>query len=344
MVSHVQLPEGPLFAALGINESEERAYSWLLAHSEATVTDVARALNLTNGRARQLLGEIESKGLATHSPERPRRYFPVSPDIGLEASALRRQEELNRARENIRALQKRMALEHQSENERMVEVIASSEAERRTFEQVHRSARHEVIGLVRPPLRISRLDDPTDEDESTQREAQHRGVRYRGIVDSAYLALPGAVQATRREIETGQDIRAASELPFKMILVDRRVAFIPLSLERVDSPTLVVRSSALLDALYAFFEVLWERASPLVFNHEGELEDTSERTLSREAEELVPYLAAGLNDKRIAHELGVSRSTLNRRITAMMKELDARSRFQLGWLAGRHVPEPSDHE
>jgi DNA-binding NarL/FixJ family response regulator len=51
---------------------------------------------------------------------------------------------------------------------------------------------------------------------------------------------------------------------------------------------------------------------------------------------LISLLAAGLNDKAIAYELGISASTLTRRITEIMHRLDAETRFQLGWLAARH--------
>jgi DNA-binding NarL/FixJ family response regulator len=44
-------------------------------------------------------------------------------------------------------------------------------------------------------------------------------------------------------------------------------------------------------------------------------------------------LAAGLNDKGIAHEVGISVTTLNRRVAELMKSFGTRTRFQLGWRA-----------
>jgi hypothetical protein len=40
-----------------------------------------------------------------------------------------------------------------------------------------------------------------------------------------------------------------------------------------------------------------------------------------------------LNDKAIAHDIGISDTTLTRRITELMKSFDTRTRFQLGWRA-----------
>jgi DNA-binding NarL/FixJ family response regulator len=119
-----------------------------------------------------------------------------------------------------------------------------------------------------------------------------------------------------------------------MVMADRSIALIPLNLERPGSPSLLVRSSALLDALYAMFELLWNQAAPIAFTRAGMLRTGEPAAhLPTDAERLLPLLAAGLNDKAIAHELGISPSTLNRRIAELMKSVDARSRFQLGWLA-----------
>jgi hypothetical protein len=48
-------------------------------------------------------------------------------------------------------------------------------------------------------------------------------------------------------------------------------------------------------------------------------------------EELIPLLAAGLNDKAIAHQLRISARTLMRRVVKLHSVLDAHSRFQAGW-------------
>jgi DNA-binding NarL/FixJ family response regulator len=45
---------------------------------------------------------------------------------------------------------------------------------------------------------------------------------------------------------------------------------------------------------------------------------------------LIPLLSAGLNDKAIAAELGISSATLNRRMSELMKKTGTRTRFQLG--------------
>jgi hypothetical protein len=92
----------------------------------------------------------------------------------------------------------------------------------------------------------------------------------------------------------------------------------------------VLRSSLLLDALCELFETLWDRASPFgtatvsVPAHEKARRAVDSNTL-------VSLLAAGLNDKSIAQELGISARTLERRILELFRILDSKTRFQAGW-------------
>lgn len=96
--------------------------------------------------------------------------------------------------------------------------------------------------------------------------------------------------------------------------------------------SLLIRTSALLDALYMFFEMVWDRATPLLL-------DGSRPGAGPEADgtadDLTPLLAAGLTDEAIARQLGISRRTLQRRIQALMDTLNVRSRYQAGYVSGR---------
>ncbi len=328
---------------LGISEPEERVYRWLLAHPHSAATEAGQALRLSVGRVQRLLDRIETKGLATHTPGRPRRYLPIAPEVALEAVALRRQEELRLARQKIQELQEQSADAWPNTGpEPVIELIISSEAGHQVFEHIQRSAQSEVIALVRLPVLVSRLDVSPNRSQRIQREAQERGVRFRNIADAEFLSSSDTLRLVRDDIETGQDYRMTPDLPLKMIMVDRRVAFIPLSLKKQEVVTLLVRSSPLLDALHALFETLWQQAMPITLMQDGEFRSrTSESKWPKEAEKLISLLAMGLNDKTIVSEMNISASTLNRRVTELMKLLGARTRFQLGWLADRRLSNTS---
>jgi sugar-specific transcriptional regulator TrmB len=320
--------------ALGIGEDEERVYEKLLDRSGATLAELERELALPARTLKRVLDALEHKGLATRTSTQPARHIPASPDIAVEALVLRRQDELRRARAEIQRLQERAAA-GAGERRQMIELVTTREAERHVFEQMQHAAQHELMFLERPPILIAGPEQPNE----TEMKALARGVRYRSIADKAFLEIPGVATRIRADMEAGEEVRVVSQLPFKMVMADRSIALIPLNLERPGSPSLLVRSSALLDALYAMFELLWSQAAPIAFTRGGALGTGKlESRLPTDAEKLMPLLAAGLNDKAIAHELGISASTLNRRIAELMKSVDARSRFQLGWLARALAP------
>ncbi|HVT32715.1 MAG TPA: helix-turn-helix domain-containing protein [Rhodanobacteraceae bacterium] len=330
-------PADPLsLEALGLDAQETAAYLALLDHPRATAAEIAEAMGFALRRAQRLLDAIEARGLVTHSPERPRRYLLAAPDIAIEALILQREKELQRIRGSVPQLQERAALHRESTPQPLIELITQRESERQVFQQLQASAQRELIFLVRPPILISRPAPTEAPDYET--DARARGIVYRGIVDSDYLALPGAVEHVRADIAKGDEVRVVHRLPFKMVLADRRTALIPLDLSSPRSEVLLVRSTALLDALYALFESLWDRAVPMTLDRER-APTLGGAGIASESREILRLMAGGLNDKAIAHELGVSMRTLNRRISELMMQLNARSRFQIGWIASRLLGE-----
>ena len=162
---------------LGISTDEERAYRALLSRRLANARDLSSTLGITVRATQRLLDALAAKGLATHSPERPRRYMPVQPEFALEAIVSQRQAELERARAAIPDLKKHASkLRADADRGEVVELVTSRDAERRIFEQAQHAARNEVVTLVRPPVRLTRLDTPFEQDQQPQRSARARGV------------------------------------------------------------------------------------------------------------------------------------------------------------------------
>lgn len=256
---------------------------------------------------------------------------------------MQRQERLELARSAIDDLRAQTRAARSEEGpDRIVEIISSREAEQQVLEHSIRAAREEVLSLVRPPVRVSRLDIPREQDQRLQRQARDRGVRFRTVVDAGFLAVPGTAEAIRADIEAREEVRVVPELPVKLVLVDRRVGLIPLELHKPDSPALLVRPSPLLEALRLLYEQIWDRAVPMSFAHESGPAPVARSELPAAADELVRLLAAGLNDKVIARDLGVSVRTLERRIAGVMDDFDARTRFQMGWLAALRLNQSRD--
>jgi hypothetical protein len=310
-----------LLRALGIDDDEEQVYRMLLARRCATAEEAAASLAVPVAAAENLLQRAEAKGLASHSPERPRRYIPTQPDRAVDLLIQQQRVLIETARGAIPVLQSLAPDAQVPPNEpELVEIITNPVVLGRILEQQQREMQSEVFAFQRAPELYP---------EGHQKMVP-KHLRIRSISDATYIGLPGRLELLRRLVELGEEARYAHALPMKMIVWDRRVALVPLSIENQEGPALLVRGSSLLDALCALFDLMWERATPVAF---APAEPNANARLSDAASSLIPLLAAGLNDKVITHQGEMSKTTLNRRIAELMQAFDARTRFQLGWRA-----------
>lgn len=328
--------------ALGVGAAEESAYRFLLVHPGSTSSELRNALGITQAKAGRLLVFLETNGLVTRTLTSPRKYFTSAPDVAITALVRRRSEEVKNALDAIPEYEKQ-AVAIRKDQKPIVELLPNQESTRQVFEQIPLLAQHEVINIVRPPLAVSRLDLPDTEDRPTQREAQKRNVRLRSVIDSELLTIPGVPQALRDDLAAGEEIKVTQNVPTRMLIADHHIGLITVSPDDPNGPALLLRSHALLTAMHELFEYLWKRATPLPFDDQplpaSSMADPSHHDLTRELHEL---LAAGMPDKAIVEELGISRRTLVRRLSEWMDELGARSRYQAGWLAARrHSSDPS---
>jgi sugar-specific transcriptional regulator TrmB len=317
--------ESPL-SVLGISAQEQKVYETLLANPGSTISDVARRARMTRPGAMRVVRALDAKGMANRLPERVARYFPTPPEVAMDLLMTKKQDELQRARvvaQRWQGKQRPGAIEDQP-----IEIISGREAIMRRFQHIHRISRNEIVCLERPPYVVSATYHYAD----VQKHAMARGVGLRTIIDNSVLDIPGKLESLARNIASGEVIRILPRMPMKLLIADRRLALVPLTLEQARDIALVLRPSLLLDALLDLFETMWERAAP--FGTAAVSVPRSEKARRAiDFDRLVSLLAAGMNDKSIAQELGVSARTLERRILDLVKVLDARTRFQAGWQA-----------
>lgn len=326
-------------AAVGLNDVQARIYCLLVDHPGFSTVDIMRKLGgLSRREVAAALAHLTQLGLASHSAERDARYRVTPPDIAIEALINQRQGELQNAREaatNL-AARARATIEADAHEEPMVEVLAGRDAHRIVFAQVEASAQHEILEVERPPYI---LGGPIIGVPPEQATALRKGVSYRLAVAASTLEMPYRLAMMRDEVAIGVQVRVLPDVPVKYLLVDQRIAIMPLYPDEPARAMIVVRSPALIAALYELFESLWARAAPVYFSESsGELlTRVSKPEPVAGSAELIALLAAGLNDKSIADQLGISARTLDRRIEALLSGFDARTRFQAGWQAAlRH--------
>jgi hypothetical protein len=138
-------------------------------------------------------------------------------------------------------------------------------------------------------------------------------------------ALEEAPDAVRRRAELGEHVRILADVPGRLAVLGD-AAVMRERFTGASDRVLIVRQPALVDALRALFEELWQRALA-VPGLESEREEAARATNRRL---LLEQLARGAKDEQIARALGLSLRTVRRRVADVLEDLGADSRFQAG--------------
>ncbi|MFE6908454.1 hypothetical protein [Streptomyces erythrochromogenes] len=230
-----------------------------------------------------------------------------------------------------------------------VEVLTGTEAVTARLDTMLDSAETEVLVLGRSALTTSRsagagagageAGDAVEAGADRIRRLLARGVTVRAVTDRRGTDFPEWARELVALTRLGLQARIGPHLPTGLVLVDRRTCLLPTPPSDdagTDGAALVFGDSLLHGAALPLFESLWARATPV---------GSPVSPLSAEQGELLGLLASGLKDETIARRLGVHVHTARRRITRMLEELDADTRFQAGVQAairGWLQPHPAD--
>lgn len=203
-----------------------------------------------------------------------------------------------------------------------VEAISGIAAGHEAVERMQRGARRELRIIDMPPYHGSA--DHYAAQEVLQAARMAEGIAYRVIYSRAACEDPVAAPNLIRMVERGEQARTLADPPMKLVLADDDLAALPLPAE---STMLLVRPSALLDALAHLFDTLWRLAVPVSVDADSPLDERDRLILT--------LLATGATDDAIARRVGVNRRTVVRRVSALQVRLGATTRFQAGLQAGR---------
>lgn len=313
-----------MLESIGITADDEHVYRRLLQTPGVTIAELASRLDRDQAAVSVCVERLEQLGLLSRTLDRPSRLVPARPDVAVDILVARRRAELDRAQTAARELLAEMAVAEQYRPENLVEVIVGQNAIARRFAQLLQATEHELLVLDRPPY-AARYEDS----DARVRGLLKDGVQVRGIYSPDSLQLPGAVEEAYSAADAGERSRVHPSVPMKLAISDRSSALLPLAVDQMVDSALVVRGSALLDALINMFFLLWDQALPVIPDLEsGELDATERRLLT--------MLASGMQDGAIARQLQISTRTVGRRVANLMQRLGVRTRFQAGVYAVRN--------
>ncbi|MFI2213988.1 LuxR C-terminal-related transcriptional regulator [Streptomyces sp. NPDC020141] len=317
--------------ALGIDATTESVYRGMLADCTAGASDLGDRLGLSEQEVRAALDRLSEMALIRPSVDDPRRMHVLSPHLAMEMLIARQQAELAAQQQRV-------------EEGRAAAMRIISEFARR--EPGGAGADVEYIqGIDKIRDHLAAMNDEVEEEFLTfapggsqtaanmrssrplNRRLLDRGVRMRTVyLDS--IRHDSATMAHAEWIASrGGRVRTAPSLPNRMIICDRRVAFVAVNSDDTAAGATILRTQGTVAALCALFESVWQTAEPL---GAGKSRAQNLGALSPQQSEALRLLALGHTDETVAKRLGVSARTARRIATALMEHLGARSRFQAG--------------
>ncbi|MET4646553.1 DNA-binding CsgD family transcriptional regulator/sugar-specific transcriptional regulator TrmB [Streptomyces atratus] len=331
--------EASLLTFLGLEPLEDAVYRLLVdrpdsepatlaGESTGRVEDVAHALDV-----------LVERGLASARPagDAVIQYRAASPVLALGPLLESRRASLRRVESLVTTLAERHRSAQAHASGAPVEVLSGAAAIRRRLLLMQDQATIEVCTMM-PVHEVHSVITVEDNHDAIEDVLMRRGIALRSVIEREWLERPEMAATATAYAAQGQRISVVDELPIKLIIVDRRMALLPLAPERddVDPVALAVHGTGLLTALSSLFEAHFERGWRLL---PSVTDPTTGRTDGAQLEavdrQIVSLLYVGLTDAAIARQLGMGHRTVQRRLQSLMVEVGAATRFQLGWRAAR---------
>ena len=307
------------------------AYEHLLATDGCAKSEAESLLGAS------LMAELTRYGMAhiqPHSPVDPAWLRPASPAIALQGVLVGHQSQLAHGQELLldghRRLADAQANFAASDSSRFPEHLVSVVSDRAEVSKLSASlmntARQDWMTLENLHTEMPLTDDFAD----PPLPAFAGRVRCRSVYAAAAMNDPAARRIIQSCAEAGEQARLLPRVPMKLKLADETTALLPLT-PTGTAGALVIKAPVILAALRDYFELLWERATPLTAARATESADRPTPAQQR----ILELMAEGLQDAAIAHRAGVSLTTVRRTITAIMNRLGVSSRFAAGAAAQR---------
>ena len=163
----------------------------------------------------------------------------------------------------------------------------------------------------------------------TERVLLERGVRVLTLYQHSARRSTAIREYVTEITPAGAEVRTQDEFFNRMIVVDRRVAIIP-SPEDLGT-ALAIREPTIVAYLVDVFMRSWERARPFT-SHEASV---VKHIADEQRAMTMRMLIEGHSDPVSAKRLGVSPRTYAGYVADLKDELDAETRFQLGYSLGK---------
>ncbi|GAA0658566.1 LuxR C-terminal-related transcriptional regulator [Streptomyces thermocarboxydovorans] len=274
-------------------------------------------------------------GLLQPSVEAPGTWTPVAPQIVLRrllrASAEGIADERRREQRLVEAVAPLLtATEHKDAASTTSALTLHTSLERinRAIDEAVTDA-SEILA-IQPRARSTHSGGVTDESALRRDQALlDRGGRIRALYPHTLRHAP-KVAARYEQLRGDVQARTLDEVTDRLLVCDRRVAFIPARADRTTA--LEIRHPAIVTFLATTFERLWRLATPMF---PQAVQPPSPDGITARQRAIAELLVEGHTDTAIAERLGMNVRTARVHIAKLAATLGSQSRAQLGYLIGR---------
>ncbi|MEW1691690.1 LuxR C-terminal-related transcriptional regulator [Streptomyces sp. NPDC091265] len=320
------------------------AYAWALRKGVFDDEEIAAGLCVDVElivQARETLHELRLLGPVGSGPT----MVPLNPDVAeaelvtpLEVSIAQRRQQIAGIHRQLRVLAEVYRSHERSATDDLppIRVLDDFEEVRREIDLARRRCTEERISLQPGGGRSAEM---LEQDLMQTLEMRRRGIRIRTLYQHTARSSLATRTYVRQICEEGAEVRTAEELAERLIIYDRKLAFIPKERTGKEPPgAAIVSDPTLVAYLCRSFESVWQGSQPFDVGRTIEYQQVAEDLRMS----ILRLMAMGVKDEVIARRLGMATRTCRRHISAIMEEIGATSRFQAGLLIGRQGLIPDD--
>jgi DNA-binding CsgD family transcriptional regulator/sugar-specific transcriptional regulator TrmB len=320
-----------------VTRAMQKVYAVALYKGISSREELIGDLDLPRTVIDQAFDRLAELGLLDPAPDRPGMYDrrPV------EAAEARTVPPLRRALRDVQqridaALGEFAALREVQEAARESGGLLTIDAQdvNAVLEEEAMECRMEVL-TAQPggPRPVSVLGEAQDRDAAMI----ERGVHMRTIYQHSARFDPATTTFIEQLVERGAEVRTLHTLFPRLIVFDRRTAFMPAH----DGPgALRIRHQDLVSFLVSTFETAWRVATPFASAYEtlrdGFVVSDMQRAIAR-------LLLEEPKDSAVARRLGISERSCRQHIAKLMTQLGAHNRTHLGFLLASTLREDDAH-
>jgi DNA-binding CsgD family transcriptional regulator len=319
-----------IFELLGMDSTAERVYREMLRNPDGQCSELAAALDIAESDVRGAWDQLAGLSLLTTSSERVGHMRPLPPRVGLEVMLAHLDSEMASFQQRIdasRAAAAALIARHPNFSTGRpfceVEEVLGVDKVRDRIRELAQQASIEIAafapggGQSEVNLAVARIADE---------RLLKRGIQMRTIYLESARSHSPTFQYAHWLMGLGAEVRLAPALPVRMLLLDRRIAVMPVDPDNSGSGILVLNGTGAVTAICALFDDAWANAAEF---SEHKPHDTN--GLTAQQREAARLLLAGYTDEVVARRLGVSVRTARRMASQLMELLGAQSRFQAGY-------------